>query len=89
MRVLGVRYVFFFGGSTHEDMVVRIPCLRCAPCDPIFSCFFQVGAHKWTWWFVSLVFAILLVIQLAKMVMAENVSEIAKMLTCELTQFSF
>lgn len=34
----------------------------------------QVGAHKWTWWFVALAFAILLTIQLAKMVMAENVS---------------
>jgi hypothetical protein len=43
---------------------------------------YSVGAHKWTWWFVALAFAVLLVIQLAKMVMAENVSEIAKMLTC-------
>jgi hypothetical protein len=47
-----------------------------------------VGAHKWTWWCVSLAFAVLLVIQLAKMVMADNVSEIAKMLTCELIEFS-
>jgi len=42
---------------------------------------YSVGAHKWTWWCVSLAFAVLLVIQLAKMVMADNVSEIAKMLT--------
>jgi len=42
---------------------------------------FSVGAHKWTWWFVAFAFAILITIQLAKMVMAENVSEIAKMLT--------
>merc|ERR1719263_2619357 len=42
---------------------------------------YSVGAHKWTWWFVSLAFAVLLTIQLAKMVMSENVSEIAKMLT--------
>lgn len=41
----------------------------------------QVGAHKWTWWFAALIFAVLLVIQLAKMAMSEGVSEIAKMLT--------
>jgi len=40
-----------------------------------------VGAHKWTWWFVALVFAILITIQLVKMCMAENVAEITKMLT--------
>jgi bacteriorhodopsin len=42
---------------------------------------FSVGAHKWTWWFVAFAFAILITIQLVKMLMAENVSEIAKMLT--------
>jgi len=42
---------------------------------------FSVGAHKWTWWAVAFVFAILLVVQLAKMCMAENVAEITKMLT--------
>jgi len=42
---------------------------------------YSVGAHKWTWWFVAFAFAILITVQLVKMLMAENVSEIAKMLT--------
>ena len=42
---------------------------------------YSVGAHKWVWWFVAFCFAILITIQLAKMVMNENTSEIAKVLT--------
>ena len=42
---------------------------------------YSVGPHKWVWWFVAFAFAILITIQLSKMVMNENTSEIAKVLT--------
>ena len=42
---------------------------------------YSVGGHKWTWWFVSFAFAVLITIQLAKVAMDENASEITKMLT--------
>lgn len=62
----------------HSSFAVSFPP---PPPSPSLLSSQQVGAHKWTWWFVTLVFAILITIQLAKMCMAENVAEITKMLT--------
>ena len=42
---------------------------------------YSVGSSKWTWWFVTLVFAVLITIDLAKLVMAPSVSDVCKMLT--------